>query len=128
MIVDMGERVEIGPNVDGSYCWVAPDSEPIVCQGPKLPNKLDVWYVATAGIGSQGYFHGVAGLYPVRQFLEKADAVALHDMILRGDVKWQEAIEVPIVNGRRGLIHKHKLLTPSNVPSVADLHRGRNLR
>lgn len=125
MLIDMGERIEIGPNYDGSHCFVAPDSEPVVTQGPAIPGKLDLWYVATAGIGCRGKFSGVVGLYPVRAFLEKADAVALHDMLKRGEVKWEEAIEVPIVNGRRQLIHKRKLLTGSNVPSIADLHKGR---
>lgn len=125
MNIDMGERIELGPLVDGSYCFVAPDSEPIVTRGPLLPNKLDVWYLAAAAIGSRGRFLGLSGIFPVRQFLDKDDAVALHDMILQGEVKWSEVVEVPIANGRRQLIHKRKLLVGSNVPSVADLHKGR---
>lgn len=125
MYVDMGERVEIGPNCDTSYCFVAPDSEPIVTQGKKIPNKLDLWYLAVMGIGSRFMFSGVVGLYPIRSFLDKADAVALHDMLKRGEVKWEEAIEVPIVDGKRQLIHKRKPLVGSNVPSIADLHKGR---
>lgn len=125
MHVDLGDRVEIGPLVDGSYCWVAPSSEPMVTRGPLVPDKLDVWYVAVMGIGSQGHFLGVVGWYPVRQFLEKADAVGLHDMLLNGKVEWHEAIEVPIVDGQRQLIHKRIELVESNVPTVADLHKGR---
>lgn len=128
MHVDMEDRVEIGPLIDGSYCFVAPTSEPIVTRGPLIPNKLDVWYLAVMGIGSRGRFSGIAGTYPVRQFLDKADAVALHNMLLTDQVKWQEAIEVPIEDGKRKLIHKRTLLTGSNVPSVTDLHRGRRLR
>src|ERR1700676_1296733 len=110
MHVDMEERVEIGPLVDGSYCWVAPDSEPMVTRTGLVPGKLDLWYLAVMGIGSKGHFFGVAGWYPVRQFMEKEDAVALHDMILKGDVKWSEAIEVKIANGRREIIGTPKLL------------------
>lgn len=125
MHVDLGDRVEIGPNADGSFCYVAPDSLPIVTRGPVIQDKLDLWFVATAGIGSKGGFTGVVGIYPVRQFLDKADAIALHDMILCGDVKWSEAIEVRIANGRREIIGTPKLLVGSNVPSIADLHQGR---
>ena len=125
MMIDIEDRVEIGPNYDGSFCFIAPDSEPIVTRGPALPGKLDLWYVSVIGIGSRGKFLTVVGEYPVRSFLDKADAVALHDMLMRGEVKWEEAIEVPITNGRRQLLHKRKLLVGSNVPSIADLHRGR---
>lgn len=128
MMVDMHDRVEIGPNVDGSYCFVAPDSEPIVTRGKEIPGKLDLWYLAVVGIGSRGQFYGIVGEYPVRSFMDKADAVALHNMILADQVKWNEAIEVPITDGWRGLIHKRKLLVGSNVPSIADLHKGRRLR
>lgn len=125
MHVDLGDRVTIGPNVDGSFCWVAPDSEPIVTRGQEIPGKLDLWYLATVGIGCQGKFMGVVGLYPVRSFLDKADAVALHDMLKLGSVKWEEAIEVPIVDGKRRLVHVRRPLIGSNVPSIADLHKGR---
>ena len=127
MMIDMEDRVEIGPNCDGSYCFVAPDSEPVVTRGPSIPGKLDLWYLAVMGIGSRGKFSGVVGLYPVRSFVESADAVALHDMLKRGDVLWREAIEVRIVDGRRALIGQPKLLVGSDVPSIADLHKGRDL-
>lgn len=128
MFVDMQDAIEIGPLVDGSYCFVAPDSEPLVTRGPVIPNKIDVWYVAVFGLGSRGHFHMVQGWYPVRQFHEKADAVALHDMLKRKEIGWVDAIEVVIADGKRGLIGTPKLLTGSNVPSIADLHKGRNLR
>ena len=123
--LDLREAIEIGPLVDGSYCFVAPDSEPIVTRGPLVPNKLDVWYLAVVAVGSRGHFYGVTGTFPARQFLDKTDAVALHDMILSGAVKWQDAIEVPITSGKRGLLGRQKLLVGESIPSVADLHRGR---
>jgi len=65
------------------------------------------------------------GWYPVRQFLDKADAMALHNMLLKGEVEWHEAVEVPIADGKRRLINHAIPLVGSNVPTVADLHRGR---
>jgi len=125
MHVDMADRVEIGPMVDGSYCWVAPSSEPCVTRGPLIPDKLDVWYIAVMGVGSRGRFQGTVGWYPVRQFLDKADAMALHNMLLKGEVEWHEAVEVPIADGKRRLINHAIPLVGSNVPTVADLHQGR---
>lgn len=125
MLVDMRDRVRVGPMTDGLYCYCAPDSEPIVTKGPLVEGKLDLWYLAVVGIGASRENEGVVGPWPVRSFMDKEDAVALHDMIKRGEVKWQDAVEVKIVDGKRGLIGTPKLLTGSNVPTIAELHRRR---
>jgi len=51
--------------------------------------------------------------------------MALHNMLLKGEVEWHEAVEVPIADGKRRLINHAIPLVGSNVPTVADLHRGR---
>jgi hypothetical protein len=105
--LDMRERpIEIGPNHDGSYCFIHPHSEPIVTQGP----EGEEWYVAVLGYGTRGKARHVTGEFPVRAFATKEDAVCLMSLLSSGTVRWQDAREVPIKDGKRGLIHMIRLI------------------
>jgi len=102
-IIDQREMpIEIGPLIDGVYCFIAPKAKPLVTQGGDFTDER--WYVAVVGFGTRGKQRGVSGWFPVRAFDHKEDAVCLHDMLLSGVCQWQDATTVPIKDGKRGLI------------------------
>ena len=89
--------IAIGPIVDGSILLLSPKSEPMVTQGP----EGDLWYLAVYAFGGMGPAKNVTGWHPVRSFKEKADAVAVHDMLLKGECKWTDVIHMPVRDGKR---------------------------
>ena len=98
-MIDMREPpIAIGPVVDGSVLLLSPKSEPLVTQG--APGD-DRWYLAVYAFGGQGKSRGVPGWHPVRGFKDKADAVALHDMLVKGECTWRDVVHMPIRDGKR---------------------------
>ena len=97
--IDMREPpIAIGPVVDGSILLLSPKSEPLVTQGPVGD---DLWYLAVYAFGGMGLSKNITGWHPVRGFKEKADAVAVHDMLLKGECKWTDVIHMPVRDGKR---------------------------
>ena len=90
--------IAIGPSVDGSILLLSPKSEPLVTQG--APGD-DLWYLAVYAFGGMGPSKNVTGWHAVRGFKEKADAVAVHDMLLKGECKWTDVIHMPVRDGKR---------------------------